>query len=110
MWPEPLPNTFPSNGQTIFLKILIDKFESDLQAEYDIINDARQRISALKEGIAIRRAWIAPIRKLPVEILSEIFVHCRTVSWLAPVKISEVCRLWRQVVLSTPRAWTSIHF
>ncbi|KIM29291.1 hypothetical protein M408DRAFT_23073 [Serendipita vermifera MAFF 305830] len=95
MWPEPLPDTFPSKNQTKILKGVIDVFESGLQREYDTIKAAKQRIAALKKEIAIWRAWISPIRKLPVEILSEIFVHCRTGSRLAPVTISEV---WIQVI------------
>ncbi|KIM29292.1 hypothetical protein M408DRAFT_52998, partial [Serendipita vermifera MAFF 305830] len=65
---------------------------------------------ALEKEAEVQRAWIAPIRKLPIEILAEIFVHCSSLSELAPVTVSEVCRFWRQVILATPQAWCLIHF
>ena len=42
---------------------------------------------------------------LPVEILGSIFEERAKLEWRAPVIDGQVCRLWRQVVLNTPRAW-----
>ena len=56
------------------------------------------------------RSLIAPIRKLPVELLSEIFISTSRIEDLVLVKITEVCRQWRQVVLATPKAWSRVWF
>jgi hypothetical protein len=45
---------------------------------------------------------------LPVEILEMIFEEHGKVEWRAPAIDGRVCRLWRQIVLSTPRAWSHL--
>ncbi|KAK7470102.1 hypothetical protein VKT23_001543 [Stygiomarasmius scandens] len=59
---------------------------------------------------------LLPFRRLPAEILSEIFVHClpkdrnpmRSLSE-APLLLGRICRSWREVSLTTPHLWSSIH-
>jgi F-box-like len=73
------------------------------------IDEAKLRVLTLQKDLEERRAWLAPIRKLPVEILSEIFIFLSEMEHLAPVTIMEVCHLWHAIVLSTPRAWSLIY-
>ena len=42
---------------------------------------------------------------LPTEILEMIFVEHATLEWKAPSIDGQVCRLWRRIVLNTPREW-----
>jgi hypothetical protein len=42
---------------------------------------------------------------LPSEILVMIFEEHAKLEWRAPAIDGQVCRLWRQIVLNTPRAW-----
>jgi hypothetical protein len=42
---------------------------------------------------------------LPDEILGAIFEEHAKLEWRAPVIDGRVCRLWRQIILSSPRAW-----
>ncbi|KAK7460977.1 hypothetical protein VKT23_008905 [Stygiomarasmius scandens] len=66
------------------------------------------------------RAFISPVRKIPVEIWIEVFLLClldsgagleveyRTIS--APtLELSHVCAFWRAVVVSTPELWSNLH-
>ncbi|KAK0491714.1 hypothetical protein EDD18DRAFT_1080494, partial [Armillaria luteobubalina] len=61
---------------------------------------------------------LSPSRRLPLEVLTEIFIQC----WLfcgrmgpplnphaAPWKLTHVCRKWREVALATPKIWSNIH-
>lgn len=75
------------------------KAERD-QAQFDI--EALQNI-------------LSPIRRIPVEILSEIFVRClskdgltRPSSGEAPLLLMMICRRWRDVAISTPKLWSSL--
>ena len=43
---------------------------------------------------------------LPDEILGTIFEEHAKLKWSAPAIDGQVCRLWRRVVLNTPRAWS----
>ena len=57
----------------------------------------------------------APIGKLPVELLSEIFIRCLPEIYfflprptLAPMLLCQICAHWRQVALATPRLWVRL--
>ncbi|PPQ95231.1 hypothetical protein CVT26_014921 [Gymnopilus dilepis] len=58
---------------------------------------------------------LAPIRRLPPEILSEIFRFClpntrfhRPSPSRAPLLLTQVCCSWRKICISTPSLWTSL--
>lgn len=63
---------------------------------------------ALEAKIIREQAQMSPIRKINTDILSEIFVAHSGMDWKAPTVLGAVCRLWRQVVLNTPQAWSYI--
>ncbi|KAJ6630351.1 hypothetical protein B0H10DRAFT_1649973, partial [Mycena sp. CBHHK59/15] len=56
---------------------------------------------------------VYPILTLPLEITSEIFSHCLPPNILmvepstsaAPLLLTEICRTWRTIALSTPGLW-----
>ncbi|KZT19809.1 hypothetical protein NEOLEDRAFT_1245638 [Neolentinus lepideus HHB14362 ss-1] len=55
------------------------------------------------------------IRRLPPELLSQIFIHCLlpdtflSPKWqVAPLLPSQVCHIWRITALSTPLLWASL--
>ncbi|KAF6752196.1 hypothetical protein DFP72DRAFT_1133944 [Ephemerocybe angulata] len=84
-----------------------------LQAEMTEIHTRRQRLEA---HIRPLRAIASPIRRLPDDILQEIFLWCLpgthypTLDPLqAPLLLTQICRRWRYVANDTRRLWTSIH-
>ncbi|EDR15522.1 uncharacterized protein LACBIDRAFT_301988 [Laccaria bicolor S238N-H82] len=71
---------------------------------------------ALHNKIKAHRALISPVRRLPPDVLGEIFFHClpqhrnpAMSAKEAPVLLGRVCSSWRTIVLSTPRLWARIH-
>ncbi|KAH7927681.1 hypothetical protein BV22DRAFT_1031581 [Leucogyrophana mollusca] len=55
---------------------------------------------------SLMAAWM---NFLPPELLIEIFVICSSVGdWRAPLVLSRVCRLWRALVITSPRSWQLI--
>ena len=46
---------------------------------------------------------VAPIHRLPIEILSQIFGECWTDR--KSIRVGHVCRQWRSVLLATSRFW-----
>ncbi|KAI4521781.1 hypothetical protein K525DRAFT_200365 [Schizophyllum commune Loenen D] len=74
----------------------------------------RQR--ALDAQIALHDALLAPCRKLPSELLSEIFLLALPDSWddaaagLRRLNVAHVCLSWRRIALSTSRIWTTLRF
>ncbi|KAF9461051.1 hypothetical protein BDZ94DRAFT_1264740 [Collybia nuda] len=62
------------------------------------------------------RIAIAPHKKVPAEIWSEIFTYCvdRPLLYLPPLRtqpiwtVMAVCSRWRQIVLAEPRIWNNL--
>ncbi|KZW02828.1 hypothetical protein EXIGLDRAFT_374003 [Exidia glandulosa HHB12029] len=86
-----------------------------IQANIDLmvleLENQRDIASRLRQSIFAERALIAPLRRLPPEILGEIITYCamdpagpRTIL----ATLSLVCRAWRQTTLATPSAWCNI--
>ena len=48
-----------------------------------------------------------PIRRLPVEMLAEIFVLFNFPHTHSSLELMSVCRPWRGVVLAMPRIWSN---
>ncbi|KAJ7665889.1 hypothetical protein DFH06DRAFT_1385592 [Mycena polygramma] len=66
--------------------------------------------------VAAYKALISPARRLPLDILQEIFIACLPThrncvmsSSEAPVLLGRICSAWRAISLSTPRLWASLH-
>ncbi|KAG8821811.1 hypothetical protein FRC17_009731 [Serendipita sp. 399] len=47
-------------------------------------------------------------QKSPVDVLSLITLESSQEEWMAPLTISQVCRLWRVAALATPAAWACV--
>ncbi|KAI5891824.1 uncharacterized protein SCHCODRAFT_02581995 [Schizophyllum commune H4-8] len=72
-------------------------------------------LEALRERVTsqlnVNRSIAAPVRRLPSELLSEIFLVLDTTTSRAEMiakTIAPVCVLWRTTAYSTPRLWSSI--
>ncbi|KAF7357956.1 hypothetical protein MVEN_00842200 [Mycena venus] len=79
----------------------------------DKLSEERDALSAYVEG---HRALMAPIRRLPLDILEEIFVaclpshrNCVMSAEEAPVILGRICSSWRAISLATPRLWSRLH-
>lgn len=51
---------------------------------------------------------LSPINRLPTELLIEVFAACTANESIIPITLSSICRLWREVVTSSPRIWQLI--
>ncbi|KAJ6480956.1 hypothetical protein C8R45DRAFT_1215855 [Mycena sanguinolenta] len=59
------------------------------------------------------RLIIYPILTIPIEITSEIFLHClpaiEAARPSAPLLLGRICRMWRDIAYSSPRLWAVLH-
>ncbi|KIJ15882.1 hypothetical protein PAXINDRAFT_11459 [Paxillus involutus ATCC 200175] len=89
------------------------------QAAVTRIQDLQRRLLEKRKHIVAsmeaHQAFISCIRRLPPEILGEIFIQClpphphiKPSSRAAPLLLTRICRGWRQVAFSTPRLWCSL--
>ncbi|KAJ6573531.1 hypothetical protein DFH09DRAFT_1362151 [Mycena vulgaris] len=92
---------------------LLDAEITDLQKAIDKLADERERLGAYVDA---HKALLSPIRRLPLDIIEEIFAacipthrNCVMSAVEAPVLLGRICSSWRTISLSTPRLWSRLH-
>ncbi|RXW22647.1 hypothetical protein EST38_g3207 [Candolleomyces aberdarensis] len=87
------------------------------------IADAKMILDSLKEGRAhlqnaIDAHWslVHPARRVPKDVWQKIFIYCLPTNHLPvmsatemPLVLMRVCSLWRDIALSAPIIWSSLH-
>ncbi|KAK1227954.1 hypothetical protein PQX77_009001 [Marasmius sp. AFHP31] len=105
----------------------VRSFMRPLQGELSALENEISRLQTLVEDLILRRDpitkyisqhqnIISPIRRLPSEVLSQIFIACLPTAHhatrdltQAPLIFTVISRRFRDVALSTPQLWNSIH-
>ncbi|KAJ7933941.1 hypothetical protein B0H13DRAFT_2650413 [Mycena leptocephala] len=94
------------------LKHLDDEIAS-MQKAIDKLTEERDTLSVYVDA---HQALTSPIRRLPLDVIEEIFVACIPMhrncvmsADEAPVILGRICSSWRTISLSTPRLWSSLH-
>ncbi|KAF9462679.1 hypothetical protein BDZ94DRAFT_1260495 [Collybia nuda] len=118
-----LTNYVPSNDEIKEIhNLIIDPINQITQVNaeiarlHGIIDQLSLKRTELHIYVSGHEALITPMRRLPQELLQEIFVHCLPTHHNpvmscreAPLLLGRVCSQWRTVSRSTPRLWSSIH-
>ncbi|KAG5641715.1 hypothetical protein DXG03_004402 [Asterophora parasitica] len=91
----------------------LDERLARLHNEIDRLTLERSRIP---HRIELFRATLSPMRKLPVELIQDIFIRCLPTdrnaimaATEAPLLLGRVCSSWRSISRATPELWTSLH-
>lgn len=100
-------NIVPSDSQLSVIQDAIQRVEEEIAA---ILQLQRRRVE-LEAFVVNHQTALSTIRRLPNEILLEIFAYCRDgrsfhLSNNAPWRIARVCSRWRAVALGMPRLWS----
>jgi hypothetical protein len=116
----------PNSAEAHQLRTAVELQESGIQALNVRIAFLESQLSLLQaqriglvESSTVKRALLAPIRRLAPETLGEIFELCNSSSVTpgvrriispdsTPLLMGRVCRKWRQVAMGNPQLWTSI--
>ncbi|KAJ7143562.1 hypothetical protein C8R43DRAFT_1237889 [Mycena crocata] len=92
---------------------VLDERIAQMQAALDAVIAER---ASLKDEINLHKALISPFRRIPQDILEEIFISCLPIrhnalvnAREAPLLLGHVCSYWRAVSHSMPMLWTSLH-
>ncbi|KAJ7366565.1 hypothetical protein DFH08DRAFT_728613 [Mycena albidolilacea] len=94
------------------LKRLEDEIAA-IQKTLDELTEERDTLSAYVEA---HKALMSPIRRLPVEIIQDIFLACLPThrncvmsAQEAPIILGRICSSWRAISLSLPQLWSRLH-
>lgn len=96
--------------------VLIDTLDTDLELLNDFMDQIKCKREGMQQAHAAHESMLSPIRRLPREILTEIFGLCCPSSpkqsspreILAPFALSAVCYSWREMVVGIPKLWSQI--
>ena len=72
------------------------------------VTDIEMQIHVLNQENSKAASFLAPIRRLPVEMLAEIFIISIACHTRSRLELMRVCRSWRAVVFTMPHIWSNI--
>ncbi|KAJ7147895.1 hypothetical protein C8R43DRAFT_524916 [Mycena crocata] len=115
-------NDAPCTMQSSLASAYIDQLECQISLADEAIVFLLRRRAELMEAASTHKAILSPIRRLPAEILGEIFsfavdasFHFGDISEVsgpasnhAPWLLTRVCRHWAAVALATPALWSMV--
>ncbi|KAJ7235100.1 hypothetical protein B0H12DRAFT_1142129 [Mycena haematopus] len=94
------------------LQARIEKISSEIVLQEKLLQHLRRDKSLVQRQL---NEAVDPVARLPLEISSEIFLHCLTPfpernpgAHRAPMLFLNVCNTWTTIALSTPRLWSAI--
>lgn len=132
-----VPNHYTEQEGFRRIRTIITEKEANLaRLDAEISRLLEERL-AERQSLSAHKVLMAPVRRLPLELLSEIFVSLCLIlhvvneyslrrGWIklrclgthdfvlpntrqAPILLTQVCKAWRTVALSTPKLWSSIN-
>jgi hypothetical protein len=90
----------------------VDAMTAQLETQLEAL---KAKHAAVTSFAAAHRALLSPIRRVPADILTTIFLLCfqseiepKMVACEPPLLFTHVCHRWRELVISTPSFWTNI--
>ncbi|KAF7299779.1 hypothetical protein HMN09_00983900 [Mycena chlorophos] len=106
----------PTEDEVGAINTLLVEPRARLASLEETIEKLQEERDALAHSIAAHEALVAPMRRLPLDMLREIFSAClpsnrnSTMSPSeAPLLLARVCSRWRTVVFDTPSLWSRLH-
>lgn len=116
-------NYCPSDSELGEIRKLLDAPHPEipaLDAEIARVSEQLKQLQSKRNGydqyLATHRSLLSPIRRLPLEILHNIFYYtlptdhnCLMSPLEAPMLLTHVCRHWRELVHGMPLLWSSLY-
>ncbi|ESK82322.1 hypothetical protein Moror_2241 [Moniliophthora roreri MCA 2997] len=109
-------NFAPNPEEVNEIRDLLHEPEKELHVLEEQISRLRARRDELKSFVNRHRALLSPIRQIPRDVLEEIMIHCLPINRFPicssaepPLLLTAICRSWREIALSTPHLWNTIH-
>ena len=108
-------NHYLSESERLEFNTLLSKGQTELASFHDTIQPDSTERDDLERYIQYARSLAAPIRKIPPEILGEIFIKHGTLNNISEstdipgFNLARVSSYWRSVAFSTAALWKEIH-
>jgi hypothetical protein len=96
--------------------IELQEIEIEIQRLCELVETMKIKREAIQKRIDDHNIILSSVRRLPLDVLHEIFFHCLPThrnpimsSSESPVLLTRICSSWRAIALSSPRIWSKIH-
>ncbi|KAK0214233.1 hypothetical protein EDD85DRAFT_259142 [Armillaria nabsnona] len=85
------------------------RYDREIQCHLDTVERLRRDRAEVEEYIKQKKSLLAPIRRLPPELLCAIFKEAtRAEDPISSLRVALVCSSWRRLALSTHSLWSMI--
>ena len=109
-------NYLPTSDEAIQIRGYISEKAACIAEVDQQIEDLKALRAKLTLEIESHQSLLSPVPHLPIDILQEIFAACLPTEhypvvsrYEAPLLLTQVCKNWRNIALSTPQLWSAIH-
>ncbi|KAK7001452.1 hypothetical protein R3P38DRAFT_3049202 [Favolaschia claudopus] len=109
-------NYIPTDPEISQIRAHLLPHEAELARLDALIQDLCAQRDRVKDYVDSHKALISHPRRLPQDILEEIFLACLPTAHNAVMSLSEpplllgrICSRWRSVAFALPRLWSSLH-
>ncbi|KIM41499.1 hypothetical protein M413DRAFT_149674 [Hebeloma cylindrosporum] len=94
----------------------LQEVEAEIQRLTELMETMEIRRQRIREVINDHKVILSPVRRLPPDVLHEIFFHCMPTDRNpvmkhseSPLLLTRICSSWRAIALSSPRIWSKIY-
>ncbi|KAJ7069473.1 hypothetical protein C8F01DRAFT_515025 [Mycena amicta] len=109
-------NYCPTDDELAEIKALLVEPHTRLRTLDETIQKLQEERDKLAAHIATYQALISPMRRVPHDVLQEIFLeclpknrNCAMSAFEAPVLLARICGEWRSLAFQTPALWSRLH-
>ncbi|KAJ7494455.1 hypothetical protein B0H11DRAFT_2004715 [Mycena galericulata] len=120
-------NKPPNESQTRSIQVMLGNAQIELSTTEEsilkvslVLAELERQKRRQKEFMLAMKAALSPIRRIPPELLAEVFILCRDNSLnsdsysisdvrQAPMLLGHISSSWRSVCYGTPRLWEHVH-
>ncbi|KAK7001462.1 hypothetical protein R3P38DRAFT_2649592, partial [Favolaschia claudopus] len=109
-------NYIPTDHEISQIRAHILPYEAELAKLNALIQHLSARRDQVKYYVDSHKALISHPRRLPQDILAEIFLACLPTTHDAvmsptepPLLLGRICSRWRSIAFAFPRLWSSLH-
>jgi hypothetical protein len=117
LWEPDDPTSLPSGTERLLAEQVLTSLSTELAVRLlrireteQLLEEQKAEAATLEREIAHRRFYLAPIRRLPPDVLGDVVVLLSEEdrSWRDVWRFSWVCRVWRSATMARPSAWSRI--
>ncbi|KAJ6530244.1 hypothetical protein B0H19DRAFT_1192570 [Mycena capillaripes] len=109
-------NYAPTDAEIDRIRVHLAPHEAELARLEALIRDLTAQRDRVKDHVDSHRALISHPRRLPQDLIEQIFLSCLPTHRNAvmspaeaPLLLGRICSAWRSVAFSMPRLWASLH-